>query len=615
MAPSQQNKDLYERVNDGVMTRTMEGVINFWDRNAERLYGWRKEEAIGRVSHDLLQTQFPKPLNEIEAELIHKGRWEGKLVHTTRDGGRVMVESQWTLDPTEKSAAVVEINALSGDSEIDNKPPSKAVVFANFTLAAGVCFCLAVLLYCVYFYDVAGTRYFTSFAGVFFYQILPAGVALLLLAAFRLPSAYRINLALVLCSIGVSLFGAELLMAFYDARYSPSATLWGEGRFDKSEEKEIVALAKKFNTNFDFRSKLDVVRDLRKQDIQAIPTIAPVGLLKQQPDGTFKSEITIDGAEVLPLGGISNRTTVLCNETGEYAIYDSDERGFHNPKGIWESSRISIAAVGDSFTQGSCVASDKNFMALIRKQHTNTLNLGMSGQGPMIMLGALAEYLPVMKPKVVLWFFYEGNDFVDFAKESQAPLLRSYLEGNFKQNLLNRQPNIDEALIQYVEQYMKIAMAKKDEKAKKIKEKESTWFDPGTVGEFLRLSLLRQRLGLVYGPALEKPDAWYSQSQLDLFRSVLLHAKTLVEAWGGKLYFVYLPDRDRYANGQDYHRQSILAVVTGTGIPIIDVHARFQRESDPLTLFPFGRFGHYDEEGNRVVAEEVLRSISLSGDR
>ena len=111
VTPLQQHEYFFELVNDSVMTRTMEGIINFWNRSAEKLYGWRKEEAVGRVSHDLLQTQFPKPLEEIESELVRNGRWEGRLVHTTRDGGRVEVKSRWTLDPTVQPGAVVEINA------------------------------------------------------------------------------------------------------------------------------------------------------------------------------------------------------------------------------------------------------------------------------------------------------------------------------------------------------------------------------------------------------------------------------------------------------------------------------------------------------------------------
>ena len=111
--PLQQHEYLFDLVNDSVMTRTIEGRINFWNRRAEELYGWRKEEAIGKVSHNLLQTQFPKPLEEIDSELVRNGLWEGKLVHTTRDGGRVVVESRWALELKGQSGAVVEINRRS----------------------------------------------------------------------------------------------------------------------------------------------------------------------------------------------------------------------------------------------------------------------------------------------------------------------------------------------------------------------------------------------------------------------------------------------------------------------------------------------------------------------
>src|SRR5262249_1334093 len=115
MTTLKQPEDIFELVNDSVMTRTMEGRINFWNRSAEELYGWRKEETIGRVSHDLLQTQFPKPLEEIESELTRNGRWEGKLVHTTRDGNRVVVESRWSLEIEEQLGALVEINTRSSE--------------------------------------------------------------------------------------------------------------------------------------------------------------------------------------------------------------------------------------------------------------------------------------------------------------------------------------------------------------------------------------------------------------------------------------------------------------------------------------------------------------------
>jgi lipopolysaccharide transport system ATP-binding protein len=111
----EESERLFERINASVITRTMDGRINFWNRSAEELYGWRKEEAIGKVSHSLLQTQFPSSLHEIESALVRMGRWEGKLVHATRNGGRVTVQSRWLLNFKRRPGAVVEINTRSAD--------------------------------------------------------------------------------------------------------------------------------------------------------------------------------------------------------------------------------------------------------------------------------------------------------------------------------------------------------------------------------------------------------------------------------------------------------------------------------------------------------------------
>src|SRR5262249_39122329 len=158
-------------------------------------------------------------------------------------------------------------------------------------------------------------------------------------------------------------------------------------------------------------------------------------LLIEQADGTRKSAITLDGVETLPHGGISNRATVYCNEAGEYVVYESDEHGFHNPKGIWGMDSMDVVALGDSFTQVSCVSSDNNFVSVIREHYPKTLNLGISGQGPLNMLATLKDYVPAVKPKLVLWFLYEGNDIADLFYEQQSQLLMCYLDAGFSQRL------------------------------------------------------------------------------------------------------------------------------------------------------------------------------------
>ncbi len=87
-------------------------AITFWSRGAEERYGWTKDEALGSNVHTLLRTRFPKPIEELKAELIDKGRWEGELVHVTRDGRQVEVASRWGLLRTERGepVSILEIN-------------------------------------------------------------------------------------------------------------------------------------------------------------------------------------------------------------------------------------------------------------------------------------------------------------------------------------------------------------------------------------------------------------------------------------------------------------------------------------------------------------------------
>ena len=104
--------NLLDLTHDTVFVRDNNDVITFWNHGAEKLYGWTKDEAVGQVSHHLMQTIFTAPLEEITAELNSTGRWEGELIHTRRDGTQVVATSRWALQLNErgKPIAVLETN-------------------------------------------------------------------------------------------------------------------------------------------------------------------------------------------------------------------------------------------------------------------------------------------------------------------------------------------------------------------------------------------------------------------------------------------------------------------------------------------------------------------------
>jgi len=103
---------LLDVTHDGVFVRDMDNIITYWNRGAEQLYGWKSAEAVGQISHELMRTIFPVPFEAISQELFRTGRWEGEIVHTTKDGRRLEIASRWALqrDERERPVAILETN-------------------------------------------------------------------------------------------------------------------------------------------------------------------------------------------------------------------------------------------------------------------------------------------------------------------------------------------------------------------------------------------------------------------------------------------------------------------------------------------------------------------------
>lgn len=385
-------------------------------------------------------------------------------------------------------------------------------------------------------------------------------------------------------------------------------TFLGMGQIDR------VAAAEELGIEYDLRTRLELIEDLITKGLDAVPTVAVYNHIQYLDNSALASElINKSGAtnsdidHLLPLGGVSNKTTVSGNESGKYLVYMSDRYGFHNPDSQWDSKELEWLLTGDSFTFGEAVQPGQEIAGQIRSITGNSaINLGISGNGPLLEYAALVEYGKILEPEKVLWIYFEGNDLTsDLNLEKTNSLLMKYMEDEFSQNLINRQKDIDNSL----EKYIVIARAQHLEENANAKQLELNAQRNKT--GWIRLSRVRKVLGFDTVDVDVEVDIDYQ-----LFAKILTKAKGEVEAWQGELYFIYLPEYERYNNktiSQEKFRKKteVIDLVKQLDIPVIDIHQEvFANHSDPLSLFPFRLSGHYNADGYSEVAKAILTGVN-----
>jgi PAS domain S-box-containing protein len=93
---------LIDLAKDAFVVIEFDGKISCWNGGAERMYGWREAEAIGQSLFSLLETEFPRSLEEAKACLLRTGHWAGEITNKRRDGTHIIVSSHWTMDRDQK---------------------------------------------------------------------------------------------------------------------------------------------------------------------------------------------------------------------------------------------------------------------------------------------------------------------------------------------------------------------------------------------------------------------------------------------------------------------------------------------------------------------------------
>jgi PAS domain S-box-containing protein len=94
---------LLDLTRDAIVVRGLDEKISLWNKGAEDLFGWTTKEMIGKQLHTVLKTEFPKPKEEIIAQLHREGQFSGEVVQIARDGRCVPSLCRWVLDADTES--------------------------------------------------------------------------------------------------------------------------------------------------------------------------------------------------------------------------------------------------------------------------------------------------------------------------------------------------------------------------------------------------------------------------------------------------------------------------------------------------------------------------------
>ena len=463
------------------------------------------------------------------------------------------------------------------------------------SIALGAIYCAGVAAYAVITVALASAVSGWSFIALG----TPVVLAVVLAVALLLPRSARAKLALAFGSFCAAIIPAELYFTVTD---EPRLTRW-RGR--------MVQAARQAGRPVDTRSGMQVVRDHRLQGVDAVPNMG-VG-----------SGVTIAGPHgqaLLTLAGVSLATTVFCNESGQYVIYAADEHGFNNPRGLYERVPLQVALLGDSFTHGACVPREGSLAGLVREAFPDTLNLGIGGAGPLSALARFVEYAAPLRPRFIVWNWFEGNDLADLREEVALPPLHRYLTTHAPFGLKTRQADIDRALRDAID----VAMEQR--------------LRPRTTAErtqgALLLRSIRWRLrsattALSLQPRTAPHDGSFSREELEVVERILTTVRNTAQSWEGEIVAVYLPDASRYCSvasdrswrtycAADWvrgsvnritgYRDDMLAMFARLGFPVVDGHSAFADSGRPTDMFYFPG-SHYSPAGYSVIANALVRKL------
>ncbi len=418
---------------------------------------------------------------------------------------------------------------------------------------------LILIFYKLYNVNAAGIY---SFNNYYFY--IP--VVLFALSIISTLLSKTVNFY-ILYSITALLFSAYGLEIIYFAK-------------DHNKEKKKFEYFKK--NNLDHRERSEIYDEIIKKNLKITLSVPPQNFIKKN-------------YPLFPLSGISNKKTIMCNESGYFNYYLSDRFGFNNNDDIYKKKNIHSVFIGDSFLHGACVKNKDNLVSNLQLSSffkgKNILNLGYGGNGPLLSLATLREYFPKNKNiKYLFWIYYEGNDLNELNNEIMDKKLIKYVKNSeYSQNLRVKQAKIDNYVLKVLKENKKIG-------------DQTDLFSVNNMFSILGLDRIR---GLVYSKFDFSGEYKKNIKTINSFEKVASHIKNYTKNFGTKVVFIYIPSSFE-SEGKKYHND-ILKIIKNNNITFLDLsNNKFIKDKK---MYP--KFGaHFNEDGYRVLSDKISLFMS-----
>ena len=442
----------------------------------------------------------------------------------------------------------------------------------NYFIIFFISFFLLTLLYL--FFKVSFNNNLSHAYYIKYYLILTT-LSLFLITSFFFNKNIKKYIVIVILSSCSSLFLAETFLYF--SKIEKLSTSQKRNKIHQLRGET----AKLNDIDFDFRDRKQIFNELQKKDKSNSVTIPTIKLL--------------DNKKVIPLAQKSNSLLVDCNENGYWTMIYSDRFGFDNDDEIWDNKKIDTLLIGDSFVYGNCVRTDESGFAHYLEKFTNkkTLNLGIPGSGLLSYYARILEYTPDLEFEKILFFITENDLNHDFFKEKNS-LLNNYLKENKSYNLKIKQNEIDDILDNVIQ--------------KNLNELPSPSLSADySFMDYLKLQKIRN---LIIKDRFNFRRN--KNKEIANLEKIFLNVRELHP--NSEIYIVFLPTYNNY--DKFFKRKKIpefefiKKILEKNNFKFIDIHQDlFNLEKNPKKYFPFELWGHYNDEGYKVISKYITKKI------